>query len=152
MSEPETIEEYIESLRPLPIAHLEWMAQHIDKEKYPERYKAIVDVISDKRSRPESSEEITLPGEKPVIQKKYHTFWRRFWAGLIDTILFVPLSLFARYFVYPINSVLVVLAWNEFYSWGLIAYFVLMHGIKGQTVGKIICKVKVYDKSEVHFP
>ena len=23
-----------------------------------------------------------------------------------------------------------------------------MHGIKGQTIGKIICKVKVYDKSE----
>ncbi len=148
MSEPESIEEYLESLRPLPVGHLEWMAAHIDKEKYPERYKAIVDVISNKKSRPEGSEEATLPGEKPMIEKKYHTFWRRFWAGWIDIILFVPLSLFAKHFIYPINSVFVVLAWDEFYSWGLIAYYVLMHGVKGQTIGKIICKVKVYDKNE----
>jgi hypothetical protein len=68
MSEPETIEEYIESLRPLSISHLEWMAQNIDKEKYPERYKAIVDAISDKKSRPESFEETTLPSGKPMVR------------------------------------------------------------------------------------
>jgi uncharacterized RDD family membrane protein YckC len=148
MSDPETIEEYIESLRPLPIAHLEWMAQHIDKEKYSERYKAILDVISDKRSRPEIYQEIALLREKSTVENKYHTFWPRFWAGWIDVLLFVPLSLFANHFIYPIHSVFVVLAWNELHSWGLIAYYVLMHGIKGQTVGKMICKVKVFDKSE----
>ena len=148
MNEFESIEEYIKSLRPLPIAHLEWMAQNIDKETYPDRYKAIVDTISDKRSRPKSFEEITLPTEKPTSEQKYHTFWRRFWAGLVDAILFVPLSLFLEHFIYSINSVFIAIAWNEFYSWGFIAYSVLMHGFKGQTIGKIICKVKVYDKSE----
>ncbi len=49
MSEPESIQEYIESLQPLPLAHLEWMAGHIDKERFPDRYKAIVDAISEKR-------------------------------------------------------------------------------------------------------
>ena len=107
MNDFESIEEYIKSLRPLPIAHLEWMAQHIDKETYPDRYKAIVDAISDKRSRPESSEEIMLPTEKPTIEQKYHTFWRRFWAGLMDAILFVPLSLFSEHFIYSMNSVFI---------------------------------------------
>jgi len=69
MNEFESIEEYIKSLRPLPIAHLEWMAQNIDKEIYPDRYKAIVDTISDKRSRPKSFEEITLPTEKPTSEQ-----------------------------------------------------------------------------------
>jgi len=49
MSEPESIKEYIESLRPLPVHHLECMAAHVDKERFPERYKAIMDVISEKK-------------------------------------------------------------------------------------------------------
>jgi uncharacterized protein len=52
MSEPESIQEYIESLRPLSLAHLEWMAGHIDKERFSERYKAIIDAISEKRLQP----------------------------------------------------------------------------------------------------
>lgn len=56
MSEPESIEEYIESLHPLPVVHLEWMASHIDKERFPERYKAIMDAISEKKLHPQDED------------------------------------------------------------------------------------------------
>jgi membrane protease YdiL (CAAX protease family) len=66
MSQPESIEEYIESLRPLPIAHLEWMAEHIDKEKFPDRYKAIVDAISEKRlDAPQAKRD---PSERKILR------------------------------------------------------------------------------------
>ncbi len=51
MSEPESIEEYIQSIRLLPLGHLEWMAAHIDKERFSDRYKAIIDVITEKKPR-----------------------------------------------------------------------------------------------------
>jgi hypothetical protein len=60
MSEPESIQEYIESLRLLSLAQLEWMAGYIDKEKFPERYKAIIDAISERRLQPQA-EVITSP-------------------------------------------------------------------------------------------
>ncbi len=56
MSEPETIEEYIESLRSLPVGHLEWMATCINKEIFPERYKAIIDAISEKKLHPQGED------------------------------------------------------------------------------------------------
>jgi membrane protease YdiL (CAAX protease family) len=52
MGDPESIQEYIDSLRSLPLAHLEWMAENIDQEKFPERYKAVLDEISEKRLHP----------------------------------------------------------------------------------------------------
>jgi len=77
MSEPESIEEYIQSLRPLPVAHLEWMAAHVDKERFPERYKAIIDAISEKKLHPqgedtgahdETSEEISLQEDEMRLE------------------------------------------------------------------------------------
>jgi uncharacterized membrane protein YjgN (DUF898 family) len=56
MSKPETIEEYIESLRPLTVGHLEWMATYVDKELFPERYKAIIDAISEKKLHPQGED------------------------------------------------------------------------------------------------
>ena len=66
MSEPESLQEYIESLRPLSLAHLEWMAEHIDKERFPERYKAIIDEISEKRLQPPT--EVKTPPKDWIIQ------------------------------------------------------------------------------------
>ncbi len=66
MSASESIEEYIESLRPLPIAHLQWMAEHIDRERFPDRYKAIIDEISEKKLHPPRVEE--QPSEHKILQ------------------------------------------------------------------------------------
>lgn len=40
------------------------------------------------------------------------------------------------------------MAWYLFASTSIIAYFVIMHGLRGQTVGKKLCEVKVLDVSE----
>jgi len=66
MSQPESIEEYIESLRPLPIAHLEWMAEQIDKERFPDRYKAILDAISERRLHAPQAE--GDPSERKILR------------------------------------------------------------------------------------
>ena len=78
MSDPESIEEYIKSLRPLPVRHLEWMAANIDKERFSERYKAIIDAISEKRLHPEvedtgTHEEIRL--EFQGSAREYFRIW-----------------------------------------------------------------------------
>ncbi len=89
MSEPESIEEYIESLHPLPLDYLEWMAAHVDKERFPERYKAIIDVISEKKlhsqdedtgAHEERSEEISLREERMKLEfrgsaREYFRIW-----------------------------------------------------------------------------
>jgi hypothetical protein len=48
---------YIESLRRLPLFKLEWMAKKIDIERFPDRYQAIVDTISEKKNLQPSEEE-----------------------------------------------------------------------------------------------
>ena len=90
MSEPETIEEYIESLRPLPVGHLEWMATHIDKERFPERYKAIIDAISQKRLQP-PTEEQSPP--KVVITVNVPQTWKFKDLLLVSIIVFLFSSL-----------------------------------------------------------
>jgi len=70
MSEPESIEEYIQSLRPLPVGHLEWMAAHVDKERFPERYKAIMDVISEKKLQAYTLGEL-LDASHNIDREKY---------------------------------------------------------------------------------
>jgi len=84
-----------------------------------------------------------------MIERKYQTFWPRLGAGLIDALLFLPLSLFTEHVINHSDSVVIVITWNLLYSWGAIAYYVLMHGMRGQTVGKILVKVKVYDTTEI---
>lgn len=89
MSEPETIDQYIESLRPLSVGHLEWMAARVDKERFPERYKAIIDAISEKKlhaqdedtgANDETSEELNLREEGMRLEfrgsaREYFRIW-----------------------------------------------------------------------------
>ena len=89
MGEPESIKEYIESLRPLSLAHLEWMAGHIDKESFPERYKAIIDAISEKRLQP------------PTKVEKSHQDW------IIQTV-----SVLSKIYLFLALIGLVALAFN----------------------------------------
>lgn len=62
-----TIEEYVESVRGVSLVHLEWMVNHVDKEKYPERCRAIVDAIEEKRHQAIREEKIDA--ESPVLRK-----------------------------------------------------------------------------------
>ncbi|HEY7182310.1 MAG TPA: RDD family protein [Blastocatellia bacterium] len=77
----------------------------------------------------------------------YRTFRPRFWAGVVDGIVFLPINFMDKWVYSNIrwNGVLVI--WFVFASSLPYLYNVLMHGKYGQTVGKMVTKVKVVDVS-----
>ncbi len=80
--------------------------------------------------------------------EKYHTFWSRFLALIIDGILLKPLEIIDTYILNGTIESLGIMAWGIFYSIIGILYYVLMHYKYGQTVGKMIVRIKVIDVSE----
>jgi len=83
-----------------------------------------------------------------IINKKYDTIWRRMGASFIDGIVLIPLGFF-NIFTNPSDSpaifaiVSIILA-----HCGPWIYSILMHGWRGQTVGKMVAGIKVLDLSE----
>jgi uncharacterized RDD family membrane protein YckC len=78
---------------------------------------------------------------------KYQTFWKRFFAGLFDGLLFIPVFLIAENFIATDNK------WAfigiEFFStvcW--LMYTIIGHGRYGQTLGKKLMGIKVLDIGE----
>ena len=79
------------------------------------------------------------------LDNRYRTFWPRFWAGWIDTLLFL--------LVLPIDSLIQVATKNHYLlavwfvvdTFLFVAYSVAMHARYGQTLGKMITGVKVLD-------
>jgi len=77
--------------------------------------------------------------------ERYSTFGPRFWTGTVDACVIWPLSfvltlLFTLHLPTAVSVVLIIiqnLAW--------LAYTVVMHAKYGQTVGKMVCKVRVVD-------
>jgi uncharacterized RDD family membrane protein YckC len=81
-------------------------------------------------------------------ERKYQTFWPRFWAGVVDGIVFYPVRLLGLV-VYAEGIPLWIRGcWYVMESFGFIAYVVLMHSEFGQTLGKMATGVKVLDLSE----
>lgn len=82
--------------------------------------------------------------------QKYRTFWPRFWAGITDVLVLLPLALIAQYILTFDDSFwdtarwlyVVVFILNYTYQW---VYSVYMHGRFGQTVGKMSTRVRVVD-------
>jgi uncharacterized RDD family membrane protein YckC len=85
-----------------------------------------------------------------MIEKKYQTFWRRFWAGWVDSLVLLPLY-FLDMFIWENHeyfSVVLLLFWYTAYSLSYMVYSILMHGKLGQTLGKMATRVKVVNISE----
>jgi len=81
---------------------------------------------------------------------RYKTFWRRFWAGMADAVIFLPLIFISRA-VWSHSETLPVsllICFHIFHSVLGQAYQILLHGIYGQTIGKMLFRVKVIDASE----
>ena len=79
---------------------------------------------------------------------KYSTFWPRFWAGMVDGLIFIPLPwiynyTFAQFESNGLRVLLIVIN-----SCAFVIYEIWMHARYGQTVGKMLCGVKVLDVSE----
>jgi uncharacterized RDD family membrane protein YckC len=110
----------------------------INREKYPENYEKIISLLSN----PEfvaKTKEIEVETKKEL---KYSTFWPRVLASIIDGLLFIlviyieSLLLGFEYsaddkFLQSVNAVQFSI------------YAIIMHGIYGQTVGKMLVGVKV---------
>jgi uncharacterized RDD family membrane protein YckC len=81
------------------------------------------------------------------IQDKYNTFQKRFLAGLIDGIVFIPFAIFDNYF-HDIANNTIFIAWQlvSLISWTL--YYVIGHGKYGQTIGKKVVGIKVLNINE----
>lgn len=81
---------------------------------------------------------------------KYGTFWRRFWAGLVDGIVFVPI-LFLNVWMADNATrmpVSVVCVWHVVSSLIWYGYSIWFHARCGQTLGKMVLGVRVMDVSE----
>lgn len=80
--------------------------------------------------------------------EKYRTLVPRFWALLLDAVLLLPLAIGEELVKSAAFSQ--ELKWVLFLAISLayVIYFVVMHGLFGQTVGKMLMKVKVLDFSE----
>ena len=112
----------------------------IDRSKYPERFEIIKDEIRIKEQN----------GVKEIIDDKYKTFWLRFGAVWIDSVIFLLLNIFDGW-IWGLslnNYSLLITFWSIIYSYTYIIYRVFMHAYFGQTIGKIVCKVKVMDIKE----
>jgi uncharacterized RDD family membrane protein YckC len=81
-------------------------------------------------------------------REKYRTGLKRFWASIVDSIIFTPLMYLDYSIVSNTNSMSMLFAWSVFMSFAPILYSVILHYKTGQTVGKMLTGVKVLDISE----
>ncbi len=84
--------------------------------------------------------------------EKYRTFWPRFWAGFVDGLVFLPVSLFNNYLSTPARGPTILISWAIVSYSAYWLYSVLLHARYGQTVGKRAMHVKVMDVSEGRIP
>lgn len=80
--------------------------------------------------------------------EKYRTLLPRFCAIILDIILLLPLSIIAELIKSAELSREAKFALFLALNLAQTTYFIVMHGLFGQTVGKMLMKVKVLDVSE----
>lgn len=83
---------------------------------------------------------------------RYSTFGARFLAGLLDGLVFVPLTFIALYIDSPNDGAVLFLVWSAISYSSYWLYSVLFHWRTGQTLGKKALKIKVLDVSESRLP
>ena len=83
-----------------------------------------------------------------VVQHKFQTFWPRFWAGLIDSAVFIPLVGLDWLIQKSISVPAILALWFLFYTLSFDIYSVVLHAKYGQTVGKMATGIRVLSLSE----
>ena len=83
---------------------------------------------------------------------KYATFWRRFWAGLVDGLVFLPLTVLDGYLTAPARGPFVLIVWGVISYSMYWVYSVWLHARYGQTLGKMATGCRVLDLSEERTP
>ena len=111
-----------------------------DEDRFPERVQRINELLKDSNHLIQERE----IHENTILRVKYSTFWRRFFANTIDGLVFIPILLIeSRLFNFEFSSSNIT--FQMFNSIQFVIYVVVMHGLCGQTIGKMICNVKVVD-------
>lgn len=82
-----------------------------------------------------------------VLMERYYSFWRRLGAGIIDDFVLLPSSFFIIQFIDPLNPYS-AFGWTVAQSLFFILYNVLLTGLFGQTAGKFLLGIKVFDIHE----
>jgi len=77
----------------------------------------------------------------------YRNFWRRFWAGMIDGVIFEPVSWLDKWIWGAGLPIPLLVIWFVVATSSGVAYSVILHGLYGQTVGKRLLGVRVYSVS-----
>ena len=85
--------------------------------------------------------------DKLADHERYQTFWRRFAAGILDGGVLLPLSWFDQWIWDNVTTTAILVTWFIMNSLSYLLYSVLLHGYFGQTVGKRLVSVKVFDLS-----
>ncbi len=80
--------------------------------------------------------------------EKYHTFWNRFLALIVDGLILWPLEWIDSYILSGTIGAVGIVAWGVIYSISTVFYYVAMHTMYGQTFGKMAAGVKVLNVSE----
>ena len=79
-----------------------------------------------------------------MVEYKYKTFWPRFLAGFIDGLIFIPMAFFSDWlFGLELNGVVNFIYYALIHTLSYYFYTVYMHGKFGQTIGKMLMKIKV---------
>jgi uncharacterized RDD family membrane protein YckC len=80
---------------------------------------------------------------------KYQTIGARFLALIIDAIVLLPIGFVSSFFMAVFGNTISVVYISQFFSLSLVVlYSIVLHAKYGQTLGKKVCSVKVFDISE----
>ncbi|WP_171044435.1 RDD family protein [Pseudoalteromonas citrea] len=114
--------------------------KHIDKVTYPERYEEIIRLLND----PEHLSKNKSTTSEKIEVSKYSTFWLRFLAALVDSLIFIPLIFLDEWFFSQgYSGVSNFIFYSLISSLSYFIYTVYMHGKYGQTIGKMVLNIKV---------
>jgi uncharacterized RDD family membrane protein YckC len=120
----------------------------IDQNRYPLNFTALNREIADRAQDSTKSANVAEAESTDLAQRKYSTFWPRFWAGTLDGLFLRPVYWIQTFiFGYTMSASLRISTLVFCSIFGL-AYSVWMHARFGQTLGKMVCKVIVLDVSE----
>jgi len=88
-----------------------------------------------------------------AIHPKYKTFWRRFWADIIDIIVLSPIGLFYYFAVGKYLSPPAYQLWSNVFLFVLvISYSIILTANYGGTLGKLAVEIRVLDaEDEISF-
>lgn len=95
----------------------------------------------------ELMQEVKTISTNKIAQNKYETFWRRFFAMWIDGII-IGLLGYLEKLSQNFDSIILfnlILFFSQVLPY---LYSILLHGSYGQTIGKMITRVRIFDKSE----